>query len=333
MVSASTANGNESWSNVDSMKDRVRINRSLYDYTCVQEVEESISEEDVVDDGRNIRERSAGCVLMYRKDNTDNDVGLVLLIERSNRGSYEIPKGHVEDFDKSLRECAERELREETGLSSSIRIEEILGIDGYEVTKKGSRRNSKKRVKDADGRSWKCVTYFRAVATSPIRFDQSLCETSTTHCRWISADEYASGRVDIRVPRTAQWIQSGLVGSDIVVSSPALAIQSLRSHPDVFAVGRATKTIVHILRHAIDNTNDGQYRTLSIFNRSLIIRVLSVAGGLNVLRSAGYREDKTRACLVWKPGQNGGYAPALRCISLLLHDKDKEDNDDAPTEG
>ena len=55
-----------------------------------------------------IKEISTGCVLVRE----EKEGRKILLIERFDRGTYEIPKGHVEDYDKTLKMAAERELRE-----------------------------------------------------------------------------------------------------------------------------------------------------------------------------------------------------------------------------
>lgn len=57
-----------------------------------------------------IKEISTGCVLI--KEGAKRSDRKILLMERFDRGKYEIPKGHIESYDKSLRSAAERELRE-----------------------------------------------------------------------------------------------------------------------------------------------------------------------------------------------------------------------------
>jgi 8-oxo-dGTP pyrophosphatase MutT (NUDIX family) len=56
-----------------------------------------------------IKEISTGIVLLKEDDKGNRKI---LLIERFERGTFEIPKGHVEDYDKTVKMAAERELRE-----------------------------------------------------------------------------------------------------------------------------------------------------------------------------------------------------------------------------
>ena len=56
-----------------------------------------------------IKEISTGIILLKEDDKGNRKI---LLIERFERGTFEIPKGHVEDYDKTVKMAAERELRE-----------------------------------------------------------------------------------------------------------------------------------------------------------------------------------------------------------------------------
>lgn len=51
-----------------------------------------------------------------------------ILLTQSYNKFWGIPKGHVEPFDVSVKECAERELREETGLEVVLKDEDLYRI-------------------------------------------------------------------------------------------------------------------------------------------------------------------------------------------------------------
>ena len=76
-----------------------KTRKKLY---CVGKGECEMSEDD-------IKEISTGIVLLKEDDKGNRKI---LLIERFERGTFEIPKGHVEDYDKTVKMAAERELRE-----------------------------------------------------------------------------------------------------------------------------------------------------------------------------------------------------------------------------
>lgn len=59
-----------------------------------------------------VREPTAGGIV-FRGDVKDNNLEILLIQDAKNR--WTIPKGHIEDGE-SAKECAEREIREETGL-------------------------------------------------------------------------------------------------------------------------------------------------------------------------------------------------------------------------
>lgn len=59
-----------------------------------------------------VREPTAGGIV-FRGSSKTNDVEILLIQDAKNR--WTIPKGHIEDGE-SAKECAEREIREETGL-------------------------------------------------------------------------------------------------------------------------------------------------------------------------------------------------------------------------
>ena len=95
-------------------------------------------------------------------------------------------------------------------MTNKIKVEEVLGIDGYEVTRKVSKRNSKKRVKGKDGRCWKCVVYYRATldSDSPVTFDEEACEDGTTDLRWFGLDELK--KIRLRIPNTLPFMIKAL---------------------------------------------------------------------------------------------------------------------------
>lgn len=59
-----------------------------------------------------VREPTAGGIV-FRGNTKDSNVEILLIQDAKNR--WTIPKGHIEDGE-SAKECAEREIREETGL-------------------------------------------------------------------------------------------------------------------------------------------------------------------------------------------------------------------------
>ncbi len=59
-----------------------------------------------------VREPTAGGIV-FRGNTKDNSLEILLIQDAKNR--WTIPKGHIEDGE-SAKECAEREIREETGL-------------------------------------------------------------------------------------------------------------------------------------------------------------------------------------------------------------------------
>ena len=79
-------------------------------------------------------ERSAGCVLVRRRDAaaapSGDGVLEALVIRRGSRWAYELPKGHLEGAE-SWQQAAERELREETGLVTEVVLGPEVGQDMY----------------------------------------------------------------------------------------------------------------------------------------------------------------------------------------------------------
>lgn len=112
-------------------------------------------------------EYSAGVVLMD---------GTVALVIRVRRDGYELPKGHIES-DESAREAASRELCEETGLLSEIRLGRELGQVEYCFGEPVVR---------------KVVTYFRAepAGPEPLRFGTR--PPRTRELRWVTEAEAAA---------------------------------------------------------------------------------------------------------------------------------------------
>lgn len=224
-----------------------------------------------------ISEISAGCILI-KEDEKDRKI---LLIERFGKGSYEIPKGHFEIYDKDVRMTAERELREETGLINKIKIEEVLGVDGYEVTKKKSKKNAdKRRSKDREGRCWKCVVYFRATISDacPVKFDLKTCEEGTTDRRWIGLDELK--KIQLRVPKTLSWMIKALKYDKTM--NVKQAIETYRKS----CIHGDTTMFANILDIASRKRNK---TCISMFNRSLILGILSKDGGLDLMLQAGFK--------------------------------------------
>ena len=108
----------------------------------------------VLDDGPTVpfptfeaREHSAGVVLVCRSDE-----GAKALLIRTKADVFEVPKGHIEKGE-SAEEAALRELREETGLASDVRITAELSTLAYSFEREG-------RVAQKE------VTYFLAVSHS-----------------------------------------------------------------------------------------------------------------------------------------------------------------------
>lgn len=73
--------------------------------------------------------QSAGAVVI-------NEAGQVLLVEQ--RGNvWSLPKGHLEENETAL-EAAERELREETGITRFQKLKELGSYKRYKIGKDGS---------------------------------------------------------------------------------------------------------------------------------------------------------------------------------------------------
>lgn len=92
------------------------------------------------DRGLNAEDRSAGGVIYrpYKRVKDGKEGYLVSLIERSQTGWWDLPKGHLEDGETD-EQAAIREVEEETGLRGQIVAE--LGDSRYVAeTKKGSVR-------------------------------------------------------------------------------------------------------------------------------------------------------------------------------------------------
>jgi len=168
-------------------------------------------------------------------------------------------------------------------LTNKIKVEEILGIDGYEVTRKVSKRNSKKRVKGKDGRCWKCVVYYRATldSDSPVTFDEKVCEDGTTDLRWFSLDELK--KVRLRVPNTLPWMIKALQYDEPPVKARKL-IETFR------AQGKDNTTLEQIFKLAAMSNKDETF-SVRMYDRKLIVDVLSRACGLDMLYQAGFKHS------------------------------------------
>ncbi|KAH0480163.1 MAG: hypothetical protein KVP17_004650 [Porospora cf. gigantea B] len=114
----------------------------------------------------------------------------VLLIKRSGRSSYELPKGHLE-AGESPREAAAREIREETGLHRDFHV--TSRVVGREQVASGAGSRRYERIWKGD--VTKEVVYYLAVVTDAQGDDDqeadgfTSCEVETCHRQWVEQEE------------------------------------------------------------------------------------------------------------------------------------------------
>lgn len=106
-------------------------------------------------------EQCAGCVVL----NEDNQVCMIV-----EKGKYLLPKGHLEEKE-TLKQCAIREVKEETGLDAEV-------IDGYEY---------KIEYKLSEYRPIRKEVTFFLSKTKQTKFHCNLDEVDTAY--WMSIDE------------------------------------------------------------------------------------------------------------------------------------------------
>ena len=168
-------------------------------------------------------------------------------------------------------------------MTNKIKVEEILAISGYEVRKKASKRNSEKRVKGKDGRCWKCVVYYRATldSDSPVEFDSKACEDGTTDLRWFDLESLK--KVRLKVPNTLPWMMKALRYDESVKAIKL--IKTFRKQ------GKDDTTLKQIFKRAAmhDGDTSDDVFSISMFDRKLIVDVLSRACGLDILCHAGFK--------------------------------------------
>jgi 8-oxo-dGTP pyrophosphatase MutT (NUDIX family) len=134
------------------------------------------------------REISAGCVV-YRKS---GDVVEVALIQPKDRTAWSLPKGGIEEGE-SAQIAAEREAREETGLSGEILTK--IGAIKYSYTAKWE---------DPPARVFKIVTFYLLRFTSG---DPSQHDREVQRVEWFGIDDairaasYAQEREVLRKAR------------------------------------------------------------------------------------------------------------------------------------
>jgi 8-oxo-dGTP pyrophosphatase MutT (NUDIX family) len=117
---------------------------------------------------KEIVEESAGCILVQRAGAGDAHA----LVIRVRQNDFEVPKGHVEAGETG-EEAALRELREETGLISSVAVTANLGTLEYSFEQNGST-------------VCKRVHYFTATPSEEdIEFDEKPAKTK--ELRWVSS--------------------------------------------------------------------------------------------------------------------------------------------------
>ena len=99
-----------------------------------------------------VQEKSCGAVVFY-----DAPGGRLYLIEEMRGGHFAMPKGHVEAGETEA-ETAEREIREETGLSvsveTSVQAEELRSISWLpyeEALQRLSYENDREILRQAEG--------------------------------------------------------------------------------------------------------------------------------------------------------------------------------------
>ena len=131
------------------------------------------------------RERSAGVIVVRERQH--GGVIEALLIQREDRSEVvlEVPKGHIEHGETSV-EAAVRECREETGLSSQIRMIDKLTPLSYLL------RNSSAQSTEIQ----KLVDMYVFCSDEPdlsVHFDESCRERGTQSLDWVSADEVRDG--------------------------------------------------------------------------------------------------------------------------------------------
>lgn len=74
-------------------------------------------------------DRKKAGAFLYRVQKKFGDENTLILIVQSHGEKWGMPKGSIEDQDKSLEECAIREVREETGIDISPPFEETVTIN------------------------------------------------------------------------------------------------------------------------------------------------------------------------------------------------------------
>lgn len=150
--------------------------------------------------------KAAGCVLVRRVLGGALEA---LVIKRGSSDKYEIPKGRLER-EETTEEAGERELRQETGLTSAVDIGPSLGVDKYKLY---------------DGSS-KTVEYFRCRLkshASPAYFGQR--ERMTQELRWISLSGLSA--IEFKADAQKRIIKAALTMSSSKDCTPTKTARSL----------------------------------------------------------------------------------------------------------
>ena len=121
------------------------------------------------------------------------------------------------------------------------------------------------------------MVYFRATLSSgsSVKFDTKICEEGTTDLKWFNVEELK--KIRLRVPNTLPWMIKALKYDEKIDEKKL--IESFKSN----------KTLGTIFNRASGLRVKDTSFSISMFDRNLILEVLSHHNGLEALLCAGFK--------------------------------------------